>query len=509
MKKYNIVILIILLSATYACKDFLDENPKTFLSPSNFYKTEKDLQMGLNVVYTSGQDRYSNMWAAPNWFSWGTDCGELTSANPWPQHNQPSYLKTNFNPSSDMPWWFWDYVYRHVKDANSLLEALPKVNMDATKKTQIEAQVRAWRAHLYFDGVRIFNGIPLILKTTSDPKELNSLKRNTTEEVYAAIIEDLKFAKDNLPNTWDGTENEGRLTSGSAAALLARVYITMAGYPLQKTDMWNEAKTILKEFIDDKKYGSQYGLFSEYADAFKNENIPGKESVWTINFTRSTYWQGSDIHTNFAPLELYYDSRCGLTRGGGWGNEYPTDAFYNSYDKVNDKRFAFTFWTSTADIPDEYADINSSPTGPVVFATPLVKKFREPMPNDNSQGTGIDHYVIRYADVLLMYAEVLNELGDNRCYNFINQVRNRAGLNNLPTLSKDAFKEHLYLEYAWEVCYEGERRFQLTRWGKYYERVKAWNSEAGPNVISGKHELWPVPQREIDINKNLEQNPGY
>ena len=509
MTRYKIFVVLILLSATFGCSDFLDENPKSFLSPASFYKTEKDLQMGLNVVYRSPQDRYSNMWGAPNWFGWATDCGELTIANPHAFHNEPSYLKTNFNASSGMPWTFWDYIYRHVKDANSLLEAIPSVEIDATAKAQIEAQARAWRAHLYFDGVRIFNGIPLLLETESDAGALNSMSRNSPEEVYASIVEDLIFAKDNLPNSWEGAENEGRITSGAAAALLARVYITMAGYPLYKTEMWNEAKNILKEFIDDKKYGSQYALFPNYADAFKEENIPGMESVWTVNFTRGTFGQGSDIHTNFAPLELYYDSRTGLSRGGGWSNELPSDAFYDSYDKTNDQRFTFTYWTSTADFPDEYDDINTSETGPIVLSKPHVAKFREKTPNDNSQRTGIDHYIIRYSDVLLMYAEVLNELGDSRCYNFINQVRNRAGLDDLPVMSQEQFREHMYLENAWELCFEGERRFQLVRWGKYYDRVKAWNTEAGPNVIEGKHEFWPIPQREIDINANLIQNPGY
>ena len=501
--------MLTMLFFAAGCSDFLVEKPKSFLSPSNFYKTQKDLEMGLNGVYRAPQERYSNLWAAANWYGWGTDCGEITPANPWPHHIQPSFLNTSFNPSSWMPGECWNYIYRHVKDINSLIQAIPGVDMDATVKKQIEAQARLWRAHLYFDGVRIFNGIPLLLKTMSDPNELNSLTRSTPEQVYAAIIEDLTFAKDNLPNSWDGDQNAGRVTSGSAAGLLARVYVTMAGAPLKKTEMWNSAKAILKEFVEDKKYGAQYGLFSKYEDAFKDENIPGKESVLTVNFTKGTFGQGSDVTTNFNPLELYYDSRCGLTRGGGWSNELPTDMFYKSYDKVNDTRFKFTFWASTADISDEYNDVNTSSTGPIVFYKPHVKKFREKTPNDNSQGTGIDHYIIRYADILLMYAEVLNELGDSHCYQYINQVRNRAGLDNLTAMSQDQFREKLYLEYAWELCYEGERRFQLMRWGNYDDRVKAWNTQAGPNVVKGKHELWPIPQSEIDINNKLVQNPMY
>ena len=89
------------------------------------------------------------------------------------------------------------------------------------------------------------------------------------------------------------------------------------------------------------------------------------------------------------------------------------------------------------------------------------------MPNDNSQGSGLDHSIIRYADVLLMYAEVLNELGNSKCYEYINMVRERAGLEPLQTMSKDAFREHLMLERAWELCFEGDRKFDLLRWGVY------------------------------------------
>ena len=85
-----------------------------------------------------------------------------------------------------------------------------------------------------------------------------------------------------------------------------------------------------------------------------------------------------------------------------------------------------------------------------------------------------------------------------------------AGLDNLPVMSQEQFRQHMLLERAWELCFEGERRFDLMRTGTYYDRVKMWNPQAGANVIKGKHELWPIPQREIDINPNLlPNNPGY
>lgn len=510
--KFSCYILVLVTLLMSSCgKKFLEEDPRTFLTPGNFYKTEADLQMGLNAVYRTPQDRYSNMWGAPCWFGWATDLGYLTPANGHAFHNQPAHLRADFNAASDMPWYMWDYIYRHVKDINFLLAAVDQVDAPAAAKTSIAAQARAWRAHLYFDGVRIFGALPLILEPISDVKVLNSLNRTPAAQVYEQIIKDLEFGMANLPNSYTAANDKGRVTAGACAAMLARVYITMAGYPLRQTDKWEKARQVLKEFVDDKKYGTQYNLWPEYSQAFADANIQGgQEAVWTVNFTRGTFGQGSQVHTDFSPIELYYDSRAGLTRGGGWSNELPTEAFLASYDQARDKRYAFTYWRSTADLPVEYAAINSSPGGPVVFAAPHVKKFRETSPNDNSQGSGLDHYIIRYADVLLMYAEAINETGGTNAANYVNIVRRRAGLDDLPAMSQVQLRNHLLLERAWELCFEGERRFELMRTGTYYSRVKAWNPQAGANIVENKHELWPVPQREIDINKNLlPNNPGY
>ncbi|RYY61873.1 MAG: RagB/SusD family nutrient uptake outer membrane protein [Chitinophagaceae bacterium] len=510
MKQTSYILIAFCLLFSSCKKDFLEENPRTFLTPANFYKTEADLQMGLNAVYRTPQDRYSNMWGAPCWFEWTTDEAYLSPANGHAFHNQPSFLRNDFNSSSDMPWNMWDYVYRHVKDINFLLEALNTVDAPDAVKKSIEAQARAWRAHLYFDGVRLFGPMPLILTPISDVAALRAMTRTPIADIYAQIVADLQVGMTTLPNTYSNAADKGRVTAGACAAMLARVYMTMAGHPLKETSNWAKANTILKEFVVDKKYGSQYELFSEYSDAFADANIPGKEAVWTVNFTRGTFGQGSQIHTDWSPIELYYDSRAGLAKGGGWSNALPTPAFLDSYDQVNDKRFKFTYWTSTADLPVEYAAINSSAGGPVVFAAPHNKKFRETSPNDLSQASGIDHYIIRYADVLLMYAETLNEANDPNAAMYVNMVRNRAGLGNLPALSQQQFRDQLLLERAWELCFEGERRFDLVRTGTYYSRVKAWNTQAAPNIVEGKHELWPVPQREIDINANLlPNNPGY
>ncbi len=512
MKKIHIISFL-LLAIFFGCSDFLEENPKTFLSPGNFYKTQSDIEAGLNVVYRAPQDRYSSNWAGPHWFEWGTDISEITDKSSWAHHNEIARLPSTFNASSTVPNDFWQYTYNHLKDANNLLKALPNVPITDEVRKLVEGQTRALRAFLYFDAVRVYNGVPLLLEATTDLDFLKTVPRAEPTAIYDAIITDLEFAIQNLPNRWNNTADQGRITSGAAAAMLAKVYLTMAGYPLNQKDKFQNANKLLTDFVDNKTYGSHYALFDNYADMFNDQLAPGNEGVWVINFTRGTFGQGSDFHTNYAPLELYYASGIGLTYGGGWSNGIPTQRFYDSYDKINDERFKHTYWSSTAEIPEEYnnlvgKDQNGNPIH-IEFYRPHVKKFREKTPNNNSHRTGLDHSIIRYADVLLMYAEVLNELNDSRCYNYINIVRNRAGLEDLPQMSQTAFREHIMLERAWELCFEGDRKFDLVRWGVYTTRTPEWNPQVVGNIKTGKHEFWPVPQSQRDINENLTQNDGW
>ena len=146
----------------------------------------------------------------------------------------------------------------------------------------------------------------------------------------------------------------------------------------------------------------------------------------------------------------------------------------------------------------------------------LMKYVRPTDTNDDKNINGEFSHIskkadplIRYADILLMYAEVLNELGNSKCYEYINMVRERAGLEPLQTMSKDAFREHLMLERAWELCFEGDRKFDLLRWGVYCTRTPEWNPQVKGNIQEGKHEFWPIPKSQRDVNVNLTQNPGW
>ena len=196
-------------------------------------------------------------------------------------------MPSTFNASSTIPEDFWKYTYNHLKDDNNLLKALPNVPISGEEKKLIEGQARALRAFLYFDAVRVYNGVPLLLESSTDLEFLKTVSRATPESIYEAIIADLEYAKEVLPDRWNNASDWGRITSGGAAAMLAKVYLTMAGYPLKQTDKLEKARVLLEEFVEKKTYGAHYRLLPEYSQLFDEATGPGDEGVWIINFTRA------------------------------------------------------------------------------------------------------------------------------------------------------------------------------------------------------------------------------
>ena len=179
MKK-NIFNIVLFASLSFcSCADFLEEHPKSFLAPDNFYQTAEDINAGLNAVYRAPQDRYSRNWAGPCWFEWGTDICEITDKSTWAHHNEIARLPSTFNASSEIPEDFWEYTYNHVKDANNLLAVLPEAPISESDKLLVEGQTKALRAFLFFDAVRVFNGVPLLLEANSDINFLKTVERAT------------------------------------------------------------------------------------------------------------------------------------------------------------------------------------------------------------------------------------------------------------------------------------------------------------------------------------------
>lgn len=480
------------------CESALDEEAKTFYTEDTFYQTEQDVRLAINGIYghlgatydetlNSKGLYFANYWTVNALLS---DEGE-TSFNRGDGYNQLSAMV--HTPENTVVLEIWSNIYLGINAANMAIANIPDVDMDGETKEALLGEAYFLRGLLYFELVRFFGEVPLQLEPQTVFTSSAYLARSPIDEVYAQIFTDLSVAENSLPSEQTGVDN-GRPTLWSAKAYMAKA-------ALQQGEDLQLAKTKLEEIIKS----GRFGLWEDYADVFKIANNNGKEVLFAISFLEgtdlfSTLWEGGHLVFRTLPGGVY----DGLPNGGGL--EIPTTALYNSFED-GDRRKEVTFMTE--DVIDGEL---------VEFDTPYIVKYwdREAEPLVNN--TDNDLQLIRYADVLLMYAEVLNELNSGstaEALDAINQVRRRARfadgeerdvLPDLTAMGYEDFREAILEERKKELTWEGHRWFDLVRFGKLEEKV----SQAKPEVpVAPRHYLLPVPQRERDINPKLTQNPGY
>ncbi|MEO7175393.1 MAG: RagB/SusD family nutrient uptake outer membrane protein, partial [Saprospiraceae bacterium] len=386
---------------------------------------------------------------------------------------------------------FWSNAYKAIGNANFALEGIPKVPMNETRKNQLLGEAHFLRGMLYFDLTRMFGDIPLVLSLT-DPVYPN---KATRADVYTQIIADLGFGEQNLPASYTPGNGLGRATSGAAKGLLAKVYLTQGNYA--------QAAANCKAIIDS----GVYSLWDKFDDAFKIVNANGKENLFSIGFgvagNSITFWEVGQFNVRLLPKEL--SGEIPGVNAQGW--QVANQNLYNSFDP-QDRRRAATFIT----------EIHNT-NGSTKTVDPHIQKYWDKTLEPMGGNTENDFQYLRYSDILLMYAEALNEQNGGptaAAYEAINAVRKRArydGTNELPILpdlsglSHDAFKDALLNERRHEFVAEGQRWFDLVRFNKLVESVTAAKSYATPQQF---HVLFPIPQEELDLNNKLyPQNPGY
>ncbi|MCC3159782.1 RagB/SusD family nutrient uptake outer membrane protein [Hymenobacter sp. 15J16-1T3B] len=471
MKKYLLLLGLVSLSLA-SCEKFLEEQPQDFLSADNVYKTEGDAVAGLNGVFNSflPQTYYGRTaWQITELPGDLIRVGSTTDERA--QLSRFIYTSTNTEINS-----WWTNTYRMINRANDLLENVPGVGMDEARKNAILGNARFLRALGYFDLVRCFGEVPLVTATVKGPADELRPPRAPLAAVYQQIIDDLTFAEANcLPENQIPAGEKGRVSKGAAAALLAKVYLTRAGSTAAQASDNQSALDACNRVIGS----GLYRLLPVYGDVFDPDKENGAEHIFSIQFDLPPN-VGSIIVRQFLPSQL-----------SGLGTFTVEDALVNSY-ATNDVRRAWNI---------------SNQAGTTTLARYYFNKFRDPKRIVNDART--NYLITRYADVLLMQSEALNNLnaGDPSKLTGINAVRARAGLAALTgTTTKDAFVDLLVKERAWELCQEGHRFFDLTRLKRLREAVQA----AKPTVtVDPKYYLFPIPQPELLLNPNLTQNPGF
>ncbi|KAA2243358.1 RagB/SusD family nutrient uptake outer membrane protein [Chitinophaga agrisoli] len=493
MKQLNrkfLSLLCIGLIIQGCSKNFIELNPISNANEGNFYKTQDDF---LNAIYgayatlkTSGQYD-DNMQLVGDLRSDNTEMGTTAST----RFSYYDLTQFNVQPTSPIVESIWNDNYVGIRDVNMILDRIVDAGISADVKTQITGEAQFLRGLFYFNLVRVFGKVPLVTKSLKTIEEAYSFGRADVADVadvYKQIVTDLTVAEAVLPLQVTG--QEGRATKGAAGALLGKVYLTMHNYA--------GAKDILNKVISS----GQYDLLPDYKDLWDAKKKNSKESVFAVQFLASISTStGANFTERYFPYQ--YPLFSFSTTGGGYN--IPTEDLIAAYES-GDLRKA-------ASLRESYTNANGQPV------TGLQGRFEYKFHDESikSGGSNDNWPVLRYADVLLMYAEALNELSfeaDGMALSLLNRIRQRAGLpektatNANPALriaSQADFRLAMEQERRVEFAFEGQRWFDLVRTDRAIAVL-------GPKVQGGlmpAQLVLPVPLSQIDVNPaKIDQNPG-
>lgn len=468
-KNRRIIGLLLLAIATTSCsEDFIDKTDPNRLPTSTYINDSESLKTGVIATYGTLMPLYNNPQTGVQVFDVASDnastvtsggigsgvIDQLTFNSAWPGFST-----------------FWNATYKSIAECNIVLTRGPKISMDATLQNRLLAETKFIRALNYFNLVRIFGDVPLVTVELHDYKEAYAYGRQPVATVYTQIVKDLSEAATALPAVYTGGDI-GRVTSGAAKALLGKVYLTQGKY--------SEALASLTEVINS----ANYALVPDFNNVFGPANETNSEMIFTVRYLKGGFGMNNNIGASMNTVSGNY---FGMS---DWGSLYT----------ASDKRKAISGTAATGT------------TGGTVY---LCKKFVDPAPAGGEYDN--DWIVLRYADVLLMQAECLNELNrTNEAFVFINQIRQRAGLANLAGLNQADFRLAVENERRLELGLEGHRWFDLVRTGR---ALTVMNAHFAANVtyfggttlvMKPTHVLFPIPLVEIQSNPDkLTQNPGY
>lgn len=483
-KLFTIIIAFFLM---VSCKkDFLELAPVSAANVQNFYKDADDMERAVTGAYNALQlaGQYGDMYILAELRS---DNTRHIAGDGDTEREIDIFSENASSPYSNR---CWQHSYVGIAACNTILARIGSIQMDQTLKDQLTGEARFLRALMYFNLVRIFGKVPLVLTETKSTEEGYQQGRNEITEVYAQIIADLGDAGQKLPASYTGIKI-GRATKGAAKALLGKVHLTLGKFSL--------AAASLKEVIDL----NVYTLLPVYADIFKPSNANNKESIFEVQYKAGGFGLGSSWTSRFLPRgEL--PIILGIA-GAGVDRNTPTPTMANSYEVKNnviaDRRYYASMDTGYVNKAGKFVKVN------------YIKKYLYPQPD--FQNSDVNWPVLRYADVLLMYAEALNEVGNGptaEAYSYINQVRARAGLGPLSGLDYNGFKLAMEHERQVELAFENHRWFDLLRTGRALTVMNAHFAALNRSdiVVKEYQLLYPVPQNQIDVNPDMiSQNPGY
>lgn len=488
------LFLLLMMATMGSCKKFLDQKP--------LGATIDDLNQGgieAEVFGCYSYMRSNTGFVGISWLAFHDFRSDDSEKGSDPSDGQEwvapfdSYLYVKNIWANDV---YWDNHVQLINLANAAIAKADSLGMtDATTMANL-GEARFFRGFAYFDMVRTYGSVPLYKKPTKSASDL-CVDKSPIADVYALIDEDLTFAAANLPASW-GSSYEGRLTSGAALALHAKAQLYRQN--------WGAALALCNQVIARP----QYGLLSPYYMIFKDAGENSKESIFEIQAYVSP--DGSkDLGTEFATTQGVRASQAsGWNLGWGWNT--PTDALVGAYEANDVRKGSTILFSGQSDDPTTGGYGRTLPNH-VSMGGPLPRKYwnkkiyADPAyrlstgMSDNPRW--INKRVIRYSDVLLMAAEASNELGQGATgIDWMNDVRNRAGLGDKTYTNQATLRADIKQERRVEFGVEGERFFDLVRWGDA-------NSVLGGSGYTNRCRFYPIPQKVVDACPNILQNPEW
>ena len=475
MKSIKYLLLLLVLAS---CQGILDKEPIAILDAGSYFQSEEDAIQAINAAYSSlllNNDNKNYYWAF----------AEITSdeAATGGDGSVPGFTELEaftYTPRTEEFNHFWKNQYTGITQCNLVLDHLPDIDMPESVRDQITGEALFLRSYYYFLLVQVFGDVP-VFTSVLPPDELK-IPRTPKTEIFALIESDCERAGQLLAESYPAAE-VGRATKGAAYALAAKAYLYQ--------ENWDK----VLEYTGKVKALGIYDLVADYQDNFREETQNNSESVWEIQHANLELGVGNSLNQWWCSKKIV----------DGYGFAEVTQACEDAFEP-DDPRRKFTF----AKKDEDYFGVIYKPSFSSTGKSPL--KYLQPDSTVTQKADGdINYTYIRYAEVLLWEAEALNELGqvaDAQAPLEVVRARARAQATDpetaLPpvlTTNQEEMRQAIRHERQVELAFELHRYFDLVRWGIAGDVL--------PGFQKGKHEVFPLPQTELDLNSALMQNPGY
>ena len=495
-------LFLLLVFAGGSCKKFLQEKPTSFLAPGSDVSSSKVARAMADGCYTNLSGMLTGQPSSYGGNTWNLmEFMTGKSNSDLGQTGFVSFQTLTYNNTSFYVDTWWQQMYLGIGACNLAIETIPTINasdLTDTARTNMLAEAHALRALYYFYLVRMYGAVP---EVTATPKNLNlELKRTPAKNIYdSVILPDLLTAEaSSLP--WQ--DNTGLVSMSAVKSILADVYLTYAGYPIQGGDQYYALSAQRSKAVIDN---GGFSLFSNYTDMIQPANKNKGEFILQVQYAAS-----ANVNNPLTPLTI--PNYSGISQySDEYGSVYPTDAFIASYPagdrRVQEKQFYYTTYPSIS-------------TGqPVVFKAHYIYKWFDSVAVVSTAKSDLNYTIYRLADVYLLYAEASNRAEggpDADAVGYVNAIRARANLTPIGGLSQDDFEHEVWLERYWELAFENKMWFDMLRTRKVHNDVTGvWDDFVGHKTVWGatftsNQLLFPLPKQETDVNPNLlPNNPGF